>query len=107
MVYMRRRPLLHVSADRRPTGPEWLPPILANVQWVAGVVTALGSLLVVTSLIESGETMAGSAFFVLETGVGQYTVVVAAIVWAALVIRAELESTRVLDSNRRHVSSKD
>ena len=41
MVYMRCRPLLHVSPDRRPTGPGWLLPKLASVQWVAGVVTAL------------------------------------------------------------------
>ena len=94
MVYMRRQRLLHVPPDRQSTGPGWLLPILANLQWVAGTATALGSLLVVASLIEPGETMARSAFFVLETRFGQYAVVIAGVVWAGLVVRTEIASIR-------------
>lgn len=67
---------------------------VANVRWVAGVVTAVGVVLIASSIADMGAPLSNSAFFVLETGVGQFAVVSSALVWAVLVIHDEIAIIR-------------
>lgn len=67
---------------------------VANVRWVAGVVTAVGVVLIASTFADMGAPLSNSAFFVLETGVGQFAVVSSALVWAGLVIYEEMNAVR-------------